>query len=191
MPKGIFIPEERGRVMLPILRVMKPGQKQRRMYMRLALIIKDEVLITAVAKDSVRNGFSMVEGMLDFGAEESVAPPRIFPRPTVLSAMSKAGGRYRVAGCQRVPNISHQAVRFRTKEDLAKCVQCQTAEIERSLVSVSQPAAAGNRVIFTHEGGEIINKKTGKFKALHEHGGIYVPRMWIPFNPPGFLGHGR
>ena len=106
--------------------------------------------------------------------------------------MSKAGGSYRVANGHRVPNIGQQAVRFRTDEDQAAGLLFQTAEMERPLVSASQLAAAGNRVVFSNRGGEIINEKSGKRTALHKRGGIYVLRMWIPANPSqDFAGPGR
>ena len=66
----------------------------------------------AVAKELSRPGMRLVEGVVDSGAEESVAPPRFFPGPMVPSKMSKAGGSYRVANGRRVPNVGQQAVHF-------------------------------------------------------------------------------
>ena len=82
-----------------------------------------------------------------------------------------------------MPNIGQQAVRFRTEKDQAAGLLFQTAEIERPLVSASQLAAAGNRVVFSKRRGEIVREKSGKRTALHKRGGIYVLRMWIPANP--------
>ena len=61
----------------------------------------------------------LVEGVVDSGAEESVAPPRFFPGPVAPSKVSKAGGSYRVANGHRVPNVGQQAVHFRTDEGQA------------------------------------------------------------------------
>ena len=70
-----------------------------------ALCTKEEVLLQAVAKETARPGFTLVEAVLGSGAEESVSPPRFLTGPVVPSRMSKAGGRYRVADGHRVPNI--------------------------------------------------------------------------------------
>ena len=65
----------------------------------------------------------------------------------------------------------------------------QTAEIERPLISASQLAASGHRVVFSKTGGEIVLETCGRRTALHKRGGIYVLRMWIPENPEqGFAG---
>ena len=78
-------------------------KKARRKYV--ALCTRDEVLLQAVAKEPARPGYKLVEAVLDSGAEESVSLPKFFPGLVVPSTMSKAGGSYRVANGQRVPNI--------------------------------------------------------------------------------------
>ena len=91
----------------------------------IAFCLRDEVPtapvqhFNAVAKESSRPGVRLVEGVVDSGAEGSVAPPRFFPGPVVPSRMSKAGGSYRVANGHRVPNVGQQAVQFRTHENHA------------------------------------------------------------------------
>ena len=129
---------------------------------------RDEVLLQAVAKETTRPGFKLVEAVLDSGAEESVSPPRFFPGPVVPSKMSKAGGSYRVANGHRVPNIGQQAVHFRTDENQAAGMMFQTAEIERPLVSASQLAASGHRVVFSNRGGEIVHEKSSRRTVLHK-----------------------
>ena len=121
-----------------------------------------------------------------------MSPRRFFPGPVVPSRMSKAGGSYRVANGHRVPNVGQQAVYFRTDENQAAGMMFQTAEIERPLISTSQLAASGHRVVFNEKGGEIIYEKSSRHTALHKRGGIYVLRMWIPESPEqGFAGLGR
>ena len=106
--------------------------------------------------------------------------------------MSKAGGSYRVANGQRVPNIGQQAVHFETDEGQAAGMMFQTAEIERPLISASQMAASGNSVVFNQQGGTIVHEKSGRRTVLHKRGGIYVLRMWVPESPEqGFAGQGR
>ena len=167
-------------------------KKARRKYVALALCTRDEALLQAVAKEPARPGYKLVEAVLDSGAEESVSPPKFFPGPVVPSAMSKAGGSYRVANGQRVPNIGQQSVHFQTDEGLSAGMMFQTAEIERPLISASQLAASGNNVVFSKTGGTIVHEQSGKRTLLHKRGGIYVLRMWIPADPAqGFAGRGQ
>ena len=97
----------------------------------MGLCTRDEVLLQAVAKETARPGYKLVEAVLDSGAEESVSRPRFFTGPVVPSAMSKAGGSYRVANGQRVPNVEQQSVHFQIDEGLPAGMLFQTAEIER------------------------------------------------------------
>ena len=145
-----------------------------------------------MAKEPTRKGYTLVEAVLDTGAEESVSPPRFFPGPVVPSKMSQAGGSYRVANVQRVPNIGQQAVHFKTDEGQAAGMMFQTFEIERQLISASQLAASGNSVVFNQQGGTIVHGKSGRGTVLHKRGGIYVLHMWVRENPEqGFARPGR
>ena len=165
-------------------------KRARRKYV--ALCTKDEVLLQSVAKEVERPGYRLVEAVLESGAEDSVSAPKFFPGPVVPSAMSKAGGSYRVANGQRVPNIGQQSVHFRTDEGLQAGMLFQTAEIERPLISASQLAASGNNVVFNKKGCTIVHEQSGKSTLLHKRGGIYVLRMWIPIDSDqSFPGRGR
>ena len=55
----------------------------------------------------------------------------------------------------------------------------QVAEVERPLVSVAQPASAGNRVILNEHGGQIANVKSGKTIELTRRGGVYLLLMSV------------
>ena len=54
--------------------------------------MRDGVLLQAVAKETTRPGFTLVEAVFDSGAEESVSTPRFFTSLVVPSRTSKAGG---------------------------------------------------------------------------------------------------
>ena len=60
------------------------------------------------------------------------------------------------------------------------------ADVERPLIVPSQLAAAGNRVTCKAQGGEIEHIKTGRKMTLVRKGGIYVLRMRVAANAPGF-----
>ena len=129
---------------------------------------------------------------MDSGAEESVAPPGVFPGQVQPSAMSKAGGRYRAANGSRIPNLGQQAVRFEVDEGLTCGLGFQIADVERPLLAASQLAAAGNRVTLDAEGGMVEHIATGKRFRLQRRGGVYVLRMWISTTvASGFPGQGR
>ena len=68
--------------------------------------------VCAIAKDTPRAGFRLVEAVVDSGAEESVTPPNVFPGEIHASAMSKMGGKYKAANGTRIPNLGQQKVRF-------------------------------------------------------------------------------
>ena len=117
------------------------GKRPSRTYTKSSVLTKDSMedrALCVVSKEGQKAGYRLVEAALDSGAEESVAHPRVFPGPVVPSAMSRAGGRYRVADGHRVLSIGQQKVRFRTDEHLACGVLCRTAEIERPLISASR-----------------------------------------------------
>ena len=57
-----------------------------------------------------------MEAVVDSGAEESEAPPNVFPGEIHASAMSKTGGKYKAAAGTRVPNLGQQQVRFHNDE---------------------------------------------------------------------------
>ena len=166
-------------------------KKTRRKYVALCTI--DEVSLQSVAKETERPGYKLVEAVLDSGAEESVSPAKSFPgRPVVPSVMSRAGGSYRVANGQRVPNIGQQSVHFQTDEGFPAGLLFQTADLERPLISASQLAASGTNVVFSKTGGTIVHEQSGRKTNLHKRGGIYVLRMWLPIDPdPSFPGRGR
>ena len=104
----------------------------------------------AVAKDTPTTGSCLVEAVVDSGAEESLAPPNAFAGEIHASAMSKAGVKHKAANVTRIPNLGQEKVRFRSDEGHL----CSVGQV------ASQVAAAGNRVTFMAQGGEIENIKT-------------------------------
>ena len=166
-------------------------KRRRRNYVALCTKDADDAVLQAVAKEPAYPGYRLVEAVLDSGAAESVAPPRLFPGPIAPSLMSQAGGCYRVADGQRVPNVGQQAVRFSLDDVQPANILFQIAEIDRPLISASALAANGNSVVFNRKGGAVIHDKTGQRTELHKRGGIYVLHMWVRDDPePGFARQG-
>ena len=121
----------------------------------------------------------MIEAVIDSGAEESVAPPGVFPGPVTPSAMSRAGLKYKAANGPRIPNLGQQKVLFRPSEGHTCGMPFQVAEVERPLIAVSQLAAAGNEVTLDKNDGVIRCKGTGRTIKLERKGGVYILRMWV------------
>ena len=53
----------------------------------------------------------------------------------------------------------------------------QVAEVERPLISVAQLTSAGNSVVLSDTGGQIVNAATGKTIELVRRGGVYLLLM--------------
>ena len=91
-------------------------------------------------------GWRTVTAVVDSGAEETVAPPGLFPGKVEASPMQRAGGRYRAANGARIPNLGQQLASFKTPEGHGCSLRFQIAGVERLLISVSQLARTGHRV---------------------------------------------
>ena len=56
-------------------------------------------------KEAAKQGYRLVEAVVDSGAEESLAPPSVFPGKDVPSERPRAGGRYRAANGTQIPSL--------------------------------------------------------------------------------------
>ena len=131
------------------------------------------------SRDPNHHGVLVVEAVVDSGAEESVAPPGVFPGVVRPSPMSRDGRGYRAANGTRIKNLGQMDVPFSSVDGHRCGMPFQIAEVERPLIAASQLAAAGNRVEFEKDGSRIVNKVTGKVIQLVRKGGVYVMNMHI------------
>ena len=78
---------------------------------RVQYLMKEEETksVCAIAKDTPRAGFRLVEAVVDSGAEDSLTPPNVFQGEIHASAMSKTGGKYKAAKSTRIPNLAMKA----------------------------------------------------------------------------------
>ena len=144
----------------------------------LNLLEDDAVELLASVSTGARGG-RVVEAVVDSGAVHSVAPPGLFPGPTVPSPWSKAGRGYRAANGTGIKNLGQVGVRFNTAEGDRCALAFQVAEVDQPLLSVAHLAAAGNRVELGHTSGRVVNLATGRAIALERRGGVYIMRMYI------------
>ena len=88
--------------------------------------------VCAVAKDAPKKGYRLIEAAVDSGAEESVAPPRLFPGRVVPDAMPRAGGRHKAANGARILSLGQHKVQCRTDDDRPCRVGVQIADAGRA-----------------------------------------------------------
>ena len=129
-------------------------------------------------------GALLIEAVVDSGAADPVARSGTFSGKVSPSAMSKSGRKYRGPDGTRIPNEGQQEVQFTSDEGHRCGMTWQIADVERPLIAVSHLSAAGNNVIFTKTGGEIVNIASGKKIKIQRKGGVYVLRMWVPAPTP-------
>ena len=129
--------------------------------------------------DATEKGWRAVTAVVDSGAEETVAPPGLFPGRVEVSPMQAAGGRYRAANGARIPNLGQLMAPFVTSEGRSCSLRFQVAGVERPLVSVSQLGRTGHRVEFHATGGAITHLQTGRRIQLQRSGGVYLLKMKV------------
>ena len=125
-------------------------------------------------------GAVLVEAVVDSGAADPVARAGTFPGKVAPSTMSKTGRKYRGPDGTRIVNEGQQSVQFTSDEGHRCGMTWQIADVERPLIAVSHLSAAGNKVVFTKTGGELVNIASGKTIRIQRKGGVYVLRMWVP-----------
>ena len=117
---------------------------------------------------------------MDSGAADSVAPPTMAPKVAVQeSPGSKRGQCYVSASAGRMPNMGQMVLNILTNEGRDTTALYQIAEVSRPLTSVSATCDRGNWVVYTPQGGLIMNCQTGERTSFERKGGIYELDLWI------------
>ena len=128
-------------------------------------------------------GWIKVEGVIDSGACESVAPigpaPDYEIRPTAGSA---AGTGSVVANGNPITNLGRRKLSVETNEGLETTMEFTVASVRRPLCAVPAITDCGNQVIFGKSGGVIENLKSGHRTSFSRRNGVYVLDFWVrPF----------
>ena len=121
----------------------------------------------------------IIEAVVDSGAEDSVAPPGLFPGDVLPSPMSREGRRYRAANGSPIPNLGQTLAHFWDANGAVCGIPFQVAQVERPLISVSRMAAAGCRVSFEGDTGEILHVASGRRLPLVRRNGVYVLELRV------------
>ena len=154
---------------------------------------EDDPTIATVASEC--DGWVHVQGVLDSGAVQSVAPPDMAPNIQIRpSEGSKRGQHDLAANGHRMPNLGEQNVRLHTVEGKQADVKFQITGVTRPLLSVGEICDRGNRILFGQGGGIIQNIETGNTTSSRRCGGTYTLDMCLPKGEEeaqGFPGQGR
>ena len=94
--------------------------------------------------------------------------------------------------------MGQQQLHVQTNEGRDATVVYQIAEVSRPLTAVSATCDSGNWVVYTPQGGFIINCETGRRTHFERNGGIYELDLWVRNEdmqhvgqPAGFHRQGR
>ena len=94
--------------------------------------------------------------------------------------------------------MGQQKLHVQTNEGRDATVVYQIAEVSRPLTAVSATCDSGNWVVYTPQGGFIINCESGRRTHFERTGGIYELDLWIrnedmqnSGQPAGFHRQGR
>ena len=121
-----------------------------------------------------------IQAVMDSGAADSVAPPSLAPQVAIEeSPGSQRGQCYVSASAGRMPNMGQKALQVQTNEGRNAKVLYQIADVSRPPTSVSSTCDKGNWVVYTPQGGFIMNCQTGDRTSFERKGGIYELDLWI------------
>ena len=131
-------------------------------------------------KDESHPMWVRIRTVMDSGAADSVAPPTLAPKVEITeSPGSRRGQCYVSASAGRMQNIGQKVLSIQTNEGKDTTVLYQIAEVSRPLTSVSATCDRGNWVVYTPQGGFIMNCQTGERTSFERSGGIYDLDLWI------------
>ena len=118
---------------------------------------------------------------IDSGASENVIGKDAVPEcPLRPSAGSMAGVTYVTANGTEMPNRGEQRVRVLTREGAACELRMQVTDVRKPLMSVARICDTGHKVVFTSDGGEIIDIKSGQVTKFDRVDDVYRLEVTLP-----------
>ena len=79
----------------------------------------------------------------------------------------------------QIPNLGERKFVGFTEDGVARGMTAQICAVNKTLMSVSKIAKAGNRVVFDDDGSYIEDKHTGERIWMEQIGGMYSVKMWV------------
>ena len=92
----------------------------------------------------------------------------------------KGGVKYEVANGIQIPNLGERRFVGVTEDGIARGMIAQICAVNKTLMSVSKIARAGNRVVFDDDGSCIEDKGTGERIWMAQVGGMYPVELCVP-----------
>ena len=118
---------------------------------------------------------------IDSGASGNVIGKDAVPEcPLRPSAGSMAGATYVTANGTEMPNRGEQRVRVLTREGAACELRMQITDVRKPLMSVARICDTGHKVVFTSDGGEIIDIKSGQVTKFDRVDDVYRLEVTLP-----------
>ena len=158
------------------------AKRQRQRVRHLAALYRDEKVEPLVAPVASPSAGRVIDVIVDSGAEESVAPPGLFAEEVVPSPMSREGRSFRAANGTPIENFGQMIAHFQDADGRRCGIPFQVAAVVNPLVSVSRMVAAGCRVTFQSDKGEIVHEASGRRLPIVRRNGAYVLEMHV--GPP-------
>ena len=123
-------------------------------------------LVAPIGKEGGDKEYTIVRAIVDSGAEDTVAPPGVFPSEVVPSPMSQAGRSYRAANGAPIENKGQTMALFSDVLGRPCGMPFQIASVERPLISVTQLGDSGHEVKLEKNGGAITHIASGRLTPL-------------------------
>ena len=121
-----------------------------------------------------------VTATADSGACRTVIPREVGEEyGTEETPQSKAGMKFQAANGTEIGYYGNRKLPGVGETGISMTLEGAVADVTKVLVAVGAVCDAGNRVVFEAEGGEIINKATGKKIPMRRQGGTYEFDMWV------------
>ena len=120
----------------------------------------------------------LLEGVMDSGAAESVAPANISAEPAEMDPRT-ATQCYITADGNAIFNQGANIVVGETECGQRLAMKYQIAAVSKPLIYVSKVCGRGNTVIFSREGGSIVPDNGGKEIKFKRKAGVYVLPTWV------------
>ena len=93
--------------------------------------------------------------------------------------MSRKGQSFIAADQGRIENQGQQSLHIATNEGREGMTRVQIGDVNRPLMSVSQMCDQGNYVLFTSEGGSVLNLHDGNWSDFERLHNVYSMDRWL------------
>ena len=135
-----------------------------------------------------------IKSVVDSGCADHVAPTSMCAHvPLRESPGSRRGQEYAAANGGKLENLGEREVRGYNNEGHPIQLVYQVTAVTKPLASVAKICDRGNVVVFTQEGGHILNLTTGVQTEFARENGVYSLDTWVfvSSQQPGFTRHDR